>query len=41
MRLVEPKSFGYQKPDPNPIETALTLAKTYDHQATFGTSITF
>jgi replicative DNA helicase len=41
MRLVEPKVFGWNKPDPNPAKTALDLAKTYDHQATFGTAITF
>ena len=41
LKLEEPKSFGFQKPDPNPAKTALDLAKTYDHQATFGTAITF
>ena len=41
LRLEEPKSFGWNRQDPNPAGTALALAKSLDHQATFGTAITF
>lgn len=38
MRLVEPKVFGWNKPAFNPADK---VAKTLDHQATFGTAIAF
>lgn len=38
MRLVEPKTFGWNKPAFNPADT---VAKAIDHQATFGTAIAF
>jgi replicative DNA helicase len=38
MRLVEPKVFGWNKPATNPADT---VAKTFNHQATFGTAIPF
>ena len=38
MRLVEPKVFGWNRQDANPADT---IAKKFDHQATFGTATTF
>lgn len=38
MKLQEPKTFGWNKPAFNPADN---VAKTLDHQATFGTAIAF